>query len=358
MKAMRFHAYGEPTVLRYEDIDQPVPSAGEVLIRVAATSFNGVDGNIRAGFMQGPIPVTLPHTPGIDVSGTIAALGDDVTGLAVGDRVVGFLPMTGAGAAAEYVVAPAGILAPAPTAIDLTDAAALPTVGLTAYQALFDHAKLTSGQRVLINGAGGAVGDYAVQLAKGAGAYVIATTSTRTSDRAKAAGADEVINHTTVKPVEAALNADPVDPELDTEPVNPALNAKPADPALNVEPVNPEPNPKPVDPELNVEPVDVVLNLAPIDPAQLAALLDLIRPGGVLVNTTVWMPAPSDERRNVRGIDLFVRSDATQLTHLAGLVDSGELRVEVAQRVPLTELPSVHAQATAHTLPGKTVIIP
>ena len=85
--------------------------------------------------------------------------------------------MVAAGAAAEYAVAPAGILAPAPTGIDLVDAAALPTVGLTAWQALFDHAKLTGGQRVLINGAGGAVGGYAVQLARSAGAHVIATAS-------------------------------------------------------------------------------------------------------------------------------------------------------------------------------------
>ncbi|MEU4620032.1 NADP-dependent oxidoreductase [Actinoplanes sp. NPDC023801] len=303
MKAIRFHEYGDPAVLRHEDIDQPVPGTGQVLLRVAATSFNGVDGNIRAGFMRGPIPVTLPHTPGIDVSGTVVELGAGVTGLEIGDRVVGFLPMTGAGAAAEYVVAPAGILAPAPTGIDLADAAALPTAGLTAWQALFDHAKLTSGQRVLINGAGGAVGGHAVQLAKNAGAYVIAVTSARTADRARAAGADEVTEHATTGPV------------------------------------------------------DVVLNLAPVQPDRLAALLDLIRPGGVLVNTTVWMPAPSDEQRGVRGIDLFVRSDAGRLSHLVSLVDSGQLRVEVAQRVPLAELPAVHAQAAAGTLPGKTVIV-
>src|SRR3954467_6017907 len=114
MKAVRFHEYGDPTVLRYEDVEQPVPTAGQVLVQVAATSFNGVDGNIRAGFMQGPIPVTLPHTPGIDVSGTIAALGEGVGGLKVGDRVVGFLPMAEDGAAAEHVVAAADILVPAP----------------------------------------------------------------------------------------------------------------------------------------------------------------------------------------------------------------------------------------------------
>ena len=310
MKAVRFHEYGAPDVLRHEDVEQPVPGAGQVLIRVAATSFNGVDGNIRGGFMQGPIPVTLPHTPGIDVSGTVDTLGEGVDGVEVGEQVVGFLPMVADGAAAEYVLAPAEILAKAPTSIPLPDAAALPAVGLTAWQALFDHAKLTTGQRVLINGAGGAVGGYAVQLAHGAGAYVIATAAPRSSERIRTAGADEVVDHTTTA-VTTAVG----------------------------------------------EPVDVVLNLAPIDPAELAGLLTVIRPGGVLVNTTVWMPAPSDPERDVRGIDLFVRSDAGQLARLVALIDSGELRVDVAERVPLAELPSVHARAAAGTLPGKVVVV-
>ena len=107
------------------------------------------------------------------------------TNVAVGDAVIGFLPMTADGAAAEYVVAPAEILAPAPTSIPLADAAALPMVGLTAWQALFDDAGLAAGQRVLINGAGGAVGGYAVQLAKRAGAHVIATASPRSRERVR-----------------------------------------------------------------------------------------------------------------------------------------------------------------------------
>jgi NADPH:quinone reductase-like Zn-dependent oxidoreductase len=307
MKAVRFHEYGDPAVLRHEDVDQPVPGAGEALIRVAATTFNGVDGNIRGGFMQGPIPVTLPHTPGIDVAGTVAALGEGVTDVQVGDQVIGFLPMTGTGAAAEYVVAPAAILAPAPTSIPLADAAALPVVGLTAWQALFDHAQLTSGQRVLINGAGGAVGGFAVQMAKLAGAHVIGVAGPRTADRVKALGADEVLDH---------------DGDLAAA----------------------------------TAPVDVALNLAPVEPARLTELVALIRDGGVLVNTTVWMPAPSDEARGVRGINLFVNSDAAQLAQLATLVDSGELRVDVAERVPLARLADVHARAAAGSLPGKTVI--
>src|SRR5512132_4168989 len=152
MKAVRFHEHGDPDVLRYEDVDEPIPGAGEVRIRVAGSAFNPVDDGIRGGYLQGPFPVTLPHTPGIEVSGTVDALGDGVTNVAVGDNVIGFLPMVAVGAAAEYVVAPAEILAPAPTSIPLADAAALPMVGLTAWQALFDDAGLTAGQRVLING--------------------------------------------------------------------------------------------------------------------------------------------------------------------------------------------------------------
>src|SRR5207302_10483373 len=113
------------------------------------------DGNIRAGFMHGAIPVVLPHTPGLDVAGTVDAAGDGVSKLTIGDNVVGFLPMTADGASAEYVVVPADILASAPSSIPLTDAAALPLVGLTAWQALFDHPKPLVGQRGLVNGAGG-----------------------------------------------------------------------------------------------------------------------------------------------------------------------------------------------------------
>ncbi|GAA2575848.1 NADP-dependent oxidoreductase [Winogradskya consettensis] len=292
MKAVRFHEYGGPDVLRYEDVEVPVPGAGQVRLRVAATTFNGVDANIRGGFMQGPIPVELPHTPGIDVAGTVETLGDGVDGLAVGDRVIGFLPMAGVGAAAEYVIAPAEVLTAAPTTIPLADAAALPAVGLTARQALFEHAKLTAGQRILINGAGGAVGRYAVQMAGSAGAHVIAKGSPRST-------------------------------------------------AATEEPI---------------EPVDVVLNLAPVEPAQLAALVTLIRDGGTLVNTTVWMPAPSDDKRGVTGINMFVRSDARELAQLVAQVDAGQLRVDIAERVPLAELPALHARAAAGELPSGKII--
>jgi NADPH:quinone reductase-like Zn-dependent oxidoreductase len=310
MKAMRFHEYGGPEVLTYEDVEQPVPGPGEVRIRVAATTFNPVDGGIRGGYLQGPFPVTLPHTPGIEVAGTVDAVGEGVESAAVGDAVVAFLSMTAPGAAAEYVIAPADVLAPAPTSIPLVDAAGFPMVALTAWQALFDDAGLEAGQRVLVNGAGGAVGAYAVQLAKRAGAHVIATASPRSSDRVRAAGADEVVDHTTT-------------------PIGDAVT----------------------------EPVDVLLNLARIPAEELVALVALVKPGGVVVNTIPTIPTPGDEARGVRAVGVFVRSDAQQLAQLSALIDRGELHVDVAQRFPLTDLADVHATGDAGGFSGKVVVV-
>ena len=310
MKAVRFHGYGGPEVLRHEDVEQPVPGAGQVRIRVAATTFNPVDDGIRGGYLQGPFPVVLPHTPGIDVAGTVDALGEGAEGLAVGDEVVGFLPMVGDGAAAEYVLAPVEVLTPAPSSVPLADAAALPLVGLTAWQALFEDGELRAGQRVLVHGAGGAVGGYAVQLAARAGAHVIATGSPRTVEHLRSLGADEVVDHT-VAEVTAAVG----------------------------------------------EPVDVLLNLASIDPARFDELVGLVRDGGVVVSTTVAIPTPGDGARGVRAADVFVRSDAELLSRLVAMVDRGELRIDVGRRVALAELATVHAEAAAGTLRGKVVVL-
>jgi NADPH:quinone reductase-like Zn-dependent oxidoreductase len=309
MKAVRFHQAGGPEVLRYEDAERPVAGDGEVLVRVAGSAFNPADAGIREGTL--PFPVTMPHVPGYDVSGTVAELGEGVTGLRVGDAVVGFLPMGADGSAAEYVVAPAEALVAAPTGIDLADAAALPSVALTAWQGLFDLAGLESGQRVLITGAGGAVGGYAVQLAKRAGAYVIATASPRSRDGVAAAGADEIVDHTSATVLNSVAGR-----------------------------------------------VDVLFNLAPISEEEFAALVALVRDGGIVVSTTAWMTTPGDDTRGVRTAGVFVRSDANELAQLVALVDSGELTVDVAQRVPLSELPAIHAKAADGALYGKVVAVP
>lgn len=309
MKAVRFHQTGGPEVLRYEDVDVPVPGPGQVRVRVAATAFNPADGGMRGGFL--PIPITLPHVPGYDVSGTVDALGAGVDGLAVGQDVVGFLPMAADGAAAQYVVAPADALVAAPTRIPLPDAAGLPSVALTAWQALFEAGGLEAGQRLLVNGAGGPVGGYVVQLAKRAGAYVVATASPRSRDAVAAAGADEVVDHTTTSLLDAVT-----------------------------------------------EPVDVLLNLAPITADGFAALVPRVRDGGVVVSTTPRVPTPDDPVRGVRAVTVYLHPDAHVLAELVALVDSGDLHVEIADRVPLDELAALHERADAGRVHGKVVVVP
>lgn len=309
MKAVQFHEVGGPEVLQYGEIEQPAPVAGEVRIRVAASAFNAADNGMRAGFL--PIPIVLPHVPGYDVSGVVDSLGEGVEGLAVGDAVFGFLPMEKDGGAAEYVVAPGDVLVKAPTSIPLEDAAALPSVALTAWQALFDDGGLRAGQRLLVVGAGGVVGKYAVRLAKRAGAYVIATASPRSAEAVRAAGADEVVDHTDADLLGAVT-----------------------------------------------EQVDVLLNLAPIESEAFAALVALVRDGGVVVSTTAWMPAPDDAGRGVRSAVVFVLPNRDRLAQLADLVDEGEVHVEVTRRIPLAELPALHSEASAGRVTGKVIVLP
>jgi NADPH:quinone reductase-like Zn-dependent oxidoreductase len=309
MKAVRFDEVGGPEVLQYGEVEQPTPGAGQVRLRVAASAYNAADNGMRGGFL--PIPVQLPHVPGYDVSGTVDALGDGVEGLAVGDSVIAFLPMDRDGGAAEYVVAPAEAVVAAPTSIPLADAAALPSVALTARQALFDDGRLTAGRRLLIVGAGGVVGKYAIQLAKRAGVHVVATASPRSAEAVRAAGADQVVDHTTTDLLDA----------LDGQ-------------------------------------VDVLLNLAPIDPEQFQAYVAAVRDGGAVVSTTAFMATPGDEARGVRAATVFVLPNRERLAELVSLVDAGELTVEVTRRIPLTELQALHAEGAAGRIAGKVIVLP
>ncbi|WP_245656547.1 NADP-dependent oxidoreductase [Microtetraspora fusca] len=189
MRAARIHEYGDASVISLDEVAVPTPGPGEVLIRVAATSFNPSEVGLRMGLLQDVLGVTLPHTLGWDVAGTVVTGAGD---LASGDRVFGLID----GAAAEYAVAKASMLARAPERIPLADAAAVPVAGLTAWQAVFEHARVGRGSRVLINGAGGGVGLFAVQLAKHAGAHVVATAGPRSAAAVRALGADEVVDYT------------------------------------------------------------------------------------------------------------------------------------------------------------------
>ena len=202
------------------------------------------------------------------------------------------------------------MLAAAPRTVELADAAALPSSGLTAWQALFEHADLKAGQSILVNGAGGAVGGYGVQLARQAGATATATGSARSADRIRSYGADRIIDYTATPLLQAAAG----------------------------------------------QRFDVVLNLVRTSPGETAVLADLAADGGAFISTTT--PGPDDAGRGVWTVQVFVRSDAAQLGELVAHVDAGDLKIDVAQRRPLTDLPAIHDQAAAGQLPGKTILTP
>ena len=309
MKAVRFHEYGDAAVLRYEDAERPRPAPGEVLVRVSATAFNPVDTWFRAGIIDQVFPVSFPHTLGLDLAGTVAELGAGVQAPRVGDAVIGFLPMTGPGAAAEFVVAPATALVPAPTGIPLADAAAIPVAALTAWQALFEHGGLAPGQRVLVNGAGGGVGGFTVQLAKQAGATVVATASPRSAAIVRSLGADQIIDYTAVKVADVMR-----------------------------------------------EPADLVVNLVAGSREDTEALLGVTRPGGILVSAT--SPGGEFPDSGVRVTFFSVRSDPAQLAQIAARVAAGQLRLDISARRPLAETPLVHQQSEAGAIRGRVVLIP
>jgi NADPH:quinone reductase-like Zn-dependent oxidoreductase len=310
MKAVRYHSYGDSSVLVYEEAERPAAGAGQVVLKVAGAAFNPLDVAIRGGFVQQVFPVAFPHIPNFDVAGVITEVGEGVTGWQAGDPVVAFLPITGPGAAAEYVAAPAEALAAAPRAVDLADAAALPSAGLTAWQSLFELGRLKAGQSVLVNGAGGAVGGYAVQLARQAGATVTATASARSLDRLRSCGADQIVDYTATPLPQAVAGRQ----------------------------------------------FDVVLNLVRTSPAETAELTGLAADGGTVVSTT--FSDFGDAGREVRTVNVNVRSDAAQLADLVARVDAGELAIDVAGRRPVTDLAAVHDEAVAGKLPGKIILIP
>jgi NADPH:quinone reductase-like Zn-dependent oxidoreductase len=199
----------------------------------------------------------------------------------------------------------------------LADAAALPSVVLTAWQALFEHAELKPGQSILIDGGGGAVGGLAVQFAKQAGAIVTATAGVRSRDRVRSYGADRVVDYA-------------------TDPFARELAGLRFDVVLHLVPTGP--------------------HLAPIDPEVVTRLVDLVADGGAFFSTTIT--GPENPGRGVRAGRVFVRNDPAQLAELVAGVDAGELKLHVAERLPLTDLATVHARAAAGQLAGKTVLTP
>jgi NADPH:quinone reductase-like Zn-dependent oxidoreductase len=282
--------------------DMPYPHAAEndVIVRVHAAGFTPGELDWPATWTDRAGRDRTPSVPGHELSGVVAELGYGTTGLSVGQRVFGLADWARDGALAEYTAVEARNLAPLPADIDHTVAAALPISGLTAWQGLFDHGRLATGQTVLIHGAAGGVGSIAVQLAREAGARVIGTGRARDRDRALALGVDAFI-------------------DLQAEKLEDAGEA------------------------------DVVFDVLGGDILDRSAAL--VRPGGTLVS--IVMP-PKVQPKDGRAVFFVVEPDRARLADLATRLRDGRLKPVVGAVRPLAEAPSAFAPGK-HT-PGKTII--
>jgi NADPH:quinone reductase-like Zn-dependent oxidoreductase len=295
MRAVRQDELGGPEVLQVVTTPTPEPGVSEILIRVHAAGVNPIDGAQRqTGAFVGRPPFVL----GWDVSGTVEAVGPGVTLFGPGDEVFGMLPFPqGHGAYADYVVGPTRVFVRKPERLDHVQAAAVPMVGLTAWQALVDTAHIGDGSRVLIIGASGGIGHMAVQIAKARGAYVTALASAANLDFVRSLGADEAIDYNT-NWAEAVRDQDAV--------------------------------------------LDVVGGEYP------AAAVQALKPGGILVSTqppSVAAAADAAAKRGVRLAAVIVEADEIGMTALADLASAGKLVPAIADTFPLEQAQAASARA-------------
>jgi len=306
MKAVRIHAYGGPDVLKYEDAARPTPGLNEVLVRVHSTTVNPFDCALRAGYLAGYFQPTFPVVLGTDVAGTIEEVGPGTNSFAPGDRVYGRGGVSRDGTNAEYAVLPITDVASPPASLDFAQAAALPHVVLTAWQALFELAGLAPGQTVLIHGAAGGVGHVATQLAKWRGAKVIGTAS-KNIDFLRELPVDQVINYETT-PFESVARD-----------------------------------------------VDVVLDIIGGDTQERS--WQTLKKGGILVSTVQPPSQETAESYGVRQAMVYANPPIGKtLTELGALVDAGTVRPYVSGIFPLSEVGRVHNMIEGKHTRGKLIL--
>jgi NADPH:quinone reductase-like Zn-dependent oxidoreductase len=308
LKAAVIHEFGAPDVFRIEDVPRPVPDAGEALIKVHAAGINPVDWKTRqAGGILKANGIPLPYILGWDISGVIEEIGVGAGEFVVGQEVYGLVRFPAMGSAyAEYVTAPVSEITAKPATIDHIHAAGVPLVALTAWQALFEHAYLQAGQRILVQGAAGGVGHVAVQIAKAHGAQVIGTASARNSDYLREIGVDQVVDY------HAEGYAD------------------------------------------TIHDVDVVFETVSADNA--ARVLKTLKAGGFLVSCA-GLPAPEIlAQYHVRSARFLVRPEASQLAEITELIDADRLKVNVDAVFPLAEVGKAHALGEQGRTRGKIVL--
>jgi NADPH:quinone reductase-like Zn-dependent oxidoreductase len=304
MKAVVIHQYGGPEVLKYEDIPRPEPKDDQLLVRVIAAGVNPVDGMIRSGMFKGNrvFPIIL----GGDVAGVVEEIGSKITKFKAGDPVFAYVSLNNSGGYAQYALVTEREAAAKPQSLTSVEAAAVPIVALTAWQALVDTAKLSAGQTVLIHGGSGGVGSFAIQIAKARGAKVIATASTANQDFLKQLGADMTIDYTKQKFEDVAKD------------------------------------------------VDVVLDSIGRD--TLARSYGVVKKGGIIVSLVARLNESELQKHGIRGASLSVEPNSEELFEIGKLIDEKKIKVIVSQTFPLSEAMKAQKQvATGHTR-GKIVL--
>ena len=305
MKAVRVHKFGSPEVISIDDLPKPEPGRGEVVVRVKAAGIGPWDALIRSGksVLSQPLPLIL----GSDISGEVDSVGAGVNDLQVGDEVFGVTNERFTGAYAEYAVARAAMLAPKPKRLNHTHAASVPVVAVTAWQMVFDFAQLSSGQAVLVHGGAGNVGGYAVQLAKRAGAVVIATASVENDSYVRRLGADGVIDYRVRRFEERVKEIDAV---LDT------VGGETLDRSYGV-----------------------------------------LKRGGILVSAAAQPSKEKAEHYGVRAVFFLVQVTTERLTMIGEMLDAGALQSEVGEVLWLDEARRGHEMLEgARHRRGKIVI--
>lgn len=303
-RALRIHAYGGADTLKIDNIAMPTAASGQVIVRVKAAGINAIDWKIRDGWLQNDFPLPLPATLGVELAGEVVETGEDASGLVIGDRVMG--PVIGLGAYTDFAMVASSTLVRIPASLNDERAAAIPVAALTAWQALFEAGELKRGETVLIHGAAGGVGSFAVQFARRAGARVIATAQGINAGYLRGLGADEVIDYRTSSFWNRSTD------------------------------------------------IDLVLDL--VGGSALAESWQVLAGTGRIVSTAapdIAAQTPSGKR----GIWFQMRPDAAQLAEIVDMVDQGAVKVEVSEVAALSNAAAaIERNKTGHG-PGKAVIV-
>lgn len=304
MKAAQINNYGNASQINVVEVDKPTANDGQVVVEVQASSLNPFDTIVREGYMKDVVPLELPVTLGGDIAGKVIEVGPNVSNLAVGDIVYGQANAVAgnSGAFAEFTATTSGQVAKAPANITIQETASLPLVGVSALQALTEHIGLKSGQKILITGGAGGIGQIAIQIAKSIGAYVATTASGTGAEIAKACGADEVINY---KSEDYTEKLSSYDAAFDT-----------------------------------------------VGGDELAKIVTILKDGGVAVS----MAGQPEEKPGITALSQMTKVTTASLDRLRELVESGVVNPNVGRVFKLDEVQAAFEARESGTVSGKIVL--